>query len=34
MMNERIQGSVEQATVDKIDEFGHWIGNEFDLKVR
>ena len=29
-MNERMRELALQATVDKTDEFGHWIGNEFD----
>jgi len=29
-MNERIQELVKQAIVDVKDEFGHWIGSDFD----
>jgi hypothetical protein len=29
-MNDRIQELAEQAIVDVKDEFGHWIGSDFD----
>ena len=29
-MNERIQELVKQAIVDGKDDFGHWIGSDFD----
>ena len=31
-MNPRIRELARQATVDKTDEFGYWIGSEFDTE--